>query len=1084
MSAQQALLVHVPVIGSENYWFNILQDTAATLGIELDDHNFDSSGNFVVAGTSNVQYHFWHKIDKNGNIIATGSWKDNSGGSSDVSDIEIDESDNIYMANGNGRFIKWDSSYNIVYSKKNTWSASNQAYGDSGTGYGSLTLSGNTLIYQSIGSNRRVLQVDASTGETTSATTSSGGSTIFGPSGFGKTSQGNFLCGYVNGPASNNDNWWIVTTTSLQQQFCFYNGGGACTCRGIDYINDNFYIVGLKATDNSFAGDGVIFKLGTYSGSGNQGVIWARRIRNAQNTSQGSYQTQLYDVAGDSEGNIYVVGHSPNSGTTTCGIMLKYNSSGTVIWSRFFENSSGTTMCTKITIVNDVIWVNINISGDKCAVAKLPTNGEFMGNYCGLTITDWSQEYQGGFTSSSINHIQQSGSTPIFSSGGSTLTLGSPASLGYTEPTASPTECISVAGVISSITESATSFNEGQQLDVDITTVDSNDGRVLYWQVASVTGTVNTSDFSASSGSVTVSNNTAQINITMANDSATEGTEQFVVKIYSEAQFTNVLGTTNTITINDTSTAPVQHTHYSGTISVPANAFDIHFECTGGSGGMGGPASGITPSNANNYARGKGGSARASHFDIKASSGITPPFTVNLWPGTGGADNGSNSSTPGTAGGTSGVSGGVSAVGMSGGTGGSAGGTGNMGGGGGGAGSLIQIDGIYVAIAGGGGGAGGSTTNSIGDDGGNFSGYGGSTPWVATTSSLENGNGAAGGDGSGTNAAGGGGSGGGASFSAVASGSAGGSNSALQQEWTSSGSYSWTCPDGVTSVCAVCVGAGGDGGSNKHGDGGGGLGWKNDIPVTPGQSYTVVVGDKNSGGGDSYFLDYNTVRGGGGGVGDSSPGGSPGTGGTFVGDGGGNGGNGGSQNQSTGGSGGGGGAGGYTGNGGNGGTGISFGASSGNQGNGGAGGGGAGASWEGGAGGGVGLQGEGTDGDGAGTYDGQGSQAYGHCGKGGSGGAPQTFAAFPSLGPGSGGGGGNGIAGANGAVRLIWGTGRAFPATNTTDQFGTATIGQGGGSGVSAYRSDILSQGSSSHNPNIAVFGTSDGWATLYYKTP
>ena len=59
--------------------------------------------------------------------------------------------------------------------QRNTWSASNQAYGGSGTGYGSLTLSGNTLIYHSIsGGYRRVLQVDSSTGLTTSATTSSG----------------------------------------------------------------------------------------------------------------------------------------------------------------------------------------------------------------------------------------------------------------------------------------------------------------------------------------------------------------------------------------------------------------------------------------------------------------------------------------------------------------------------------------------------------------------------------------------------------------------------------------------------------------------------------------------------------------------------------------------------------------------------------------------------------------------------------------------------------------------------------------------------------------------------------------------
>ena len=298
--------------------------------------------------------------------------------------------------------------------------------------------------------------------------------------------------------------------------------------------------------------------------------------------------------------------------------------------------------------------------------------------------------------------------------------------------------------------------------------------------------------------------------------------------------------------------------------------------------------------------------------------------------------------------------------------------------------------GSYAGDGGGNGGNGGSGDATYGPGGGGgaagYTGNGGSGGGGSTTSNATGGQGGGAGGGAHgyinstnfTNAAGGGGVG----LEAKGSNGAGGSidNGALQQEWTSSGSYSWTCPDGVTSVCAVCVGAGGDGGSNKHGDGGGGLGWKNDIPVTPGQSYTVVVGDKNSGGGDSYFLDYNTVRGGGGGVGDSSPGGWGGSGGTFVGDGGGNGGNGGTQNQSTGGSGGGGGAGGYTGNGGNGGTGISFGASSGNQGNGGAGGGGAGASWEGGAGGGVGLLGEGTNGAGASTYDGGGAQSYGHCG--------------------------------------------------------------------------------------------------------
>lgn len=74
-----------------------------------------------------------------------------------------------------------------------------------------------------------------------------------------------------------------------------------------------------------------------------------------------------------------------------------------------------------------------------------------------------------------------------------------------------------------------------------------------------------------------------------------------------------------------------------------------------------------------------------------------------------------------------------------------------------------------------------------------------------------------------------------------------------QQAYTSQGMYSWTCPLGVYNVSVVCVGAGGGGGG-----GGGGLGWRNNIQVSPGQTYTVSVGqggnqDTRWWGGDSYF---------------------------------------------------------------------------------------------------------------------------------------------------------------------------------------------------------------------------------------
>lgn len=128
-----------------------------------------------------------------------------------------------------------------------------------------------------------------------------------------------------------------------------------------------------------------------------------------------------------------------------------------------------------------------------------------------------------------------------------------------------------------------------------------------------------------------------------------------------------------------------------------------------------------------------------------------------------------------------------------------------------------------------------------------------------------------------------------------------------QQAYLTPGTYQWTAPAGVTLVSVVCVGGGGggyDGSSSYGGGGGGGLGWKNNIPVTPGQTYTVVVGTggpKYSNGGNSYFISLATVSGYGGGCGypsDSSTGGpnasdqsSYGRSGGWVGDGGGAGGN-------------------------------------------------------------------------------------------------------------------------------------------------------------------------------------------------
>jgi hypothetical protein len=64
-----------------------------------------------------------------------------------------------------------------------------------------------------------------------------------------------------------------------------------------------------------------------------------------------------------------------------------------------------------------------------------------------------------------------------------------------------------------------------------------------------------------------------------------------------------------------------------------------------------------------------------------------------------------------------------------------------------------------------------------------------------------------------------------------------------QNIYTTPGTYSWTCPVGVTSVSVVVIGGGSgyEGLAGANG-GGGGLAYKNNITVIPGNSYQVVVG--------------------------------------------------------------------------------------------------------------------------------------------------------------------------------------------------------------------------------------------------
>ena len=121
-----------------------------------------------------------------------------------------------------------------------------------------------------------------------------------------------------------------------------------------------------------------------------------------------------------------------------------------------------------------------------------------------------------------------------------------------------------------------------------------------------------------------------------------------------------------------------------------------------------------------------------------------------------------------------------------------------------------------------------------------------------------------------------------------------------QADFTTPGTFSWTPPAGVTSVCVICVGGGGGGGGSAGGNigpqggSGGGLSWRNNITVIPGAvNVDLIVGDGGAGGssgntgasgGGSFFRiggsSYVRANGGTGGQRTSSGRQSGGTGGT------------------------------------------------------------------------------------------------------------------------------------------------------------------------------------------------------------
>ena len=121
-----------------------------------------------------------------------------------------------------------------------------------------------------------------------------------------------------------------------------------------------------------------------------------------------------------------------------------------------------------------------------------------------------------------------------------------------------------------SVTASTTTITENATVTFNIFTSDVVDGTTLYWKADG--SNVTTSDFTggAITGSVTISSSSAQISLTTAEDTSVgEGAESFAMKIYTDAGYTSLVATSETVSITDTSVSPALYTFTTYTFSEP-----------------------------------------------------------------------------------------------------------------------------------------------------------------------------------------------------------------------------------------------------------------------------------------------------------------------------------------------------------------------------------------------------------------------------------------------------------------------------------------------------------------------------------
>ena len=132
------------------------------------------------------------------------------------------------------------------------------------------------------------------------------------------------------------------------------------------------------------------------------------------------------------------------------------------------------------------------------------------------------------------------------------------------------------AGPSYTLSVSPTTVNEGDTFTSTVTTTNVAQGTTLYW--SAMGAGVSNNDFSSGSmvGSGTVGfDGSFQFSHTLAEDEVTEGTETIAVKLFTNSGYTQQVGSTVNVTVNDTSQAKTYAISSSSTTLSEGSSFTI-----------------------------------------------------------------------------------------------------------------------------------------------------------------------------------------------------------------------------------------------------------------------------------------------------------------------------------------------------------------------------------------------------------------------------------------------------------------------------------------------------------------------------